>query len=119
MFLARWARRVGYLIYDVLATRKPYFEKRQPVLNSRQKERINPPSHPAFGKVRSDRIWSLAGSAPFAQGGRTHAAIVTVDVGENAETVGKYVRHEQYTFPVRLDEEHEVEWQYRLNVFPS
>jgi thiol-disulfide isomerase/thioredoxin len=47
------------------------------------------------------------------------AAIVTVDVGEKAETVGKYVRHEQYTFPVLLDEEHEVEWQYRLSLFPS
>ena len=42
-----------------------------------------------------------------------------MDVGENAETVGKYVRGQQYTFPVLLDEEHEAEWQYRLSVFPT
>jgi thiol-disulfide isomerase/thioredoxin len=48
-----------------------------------------------------------------------HAAIVTVDVGENAETVGKYVRGEKYTFPVLLDQDEEVKWQYGLMVFPS
>jgi thiol-disulfide isomerase/thioredoxin len=47
------------------------------------------------------------------------AAIATVDVGENIETVGKYVRGEKYTFPVLLDEDEEMQWQYRLVAFPS
>jgi cytochrome c-type biogenesis protein len=42
-----------------------------------------------------------------------------VDVGENPETVVKYVRGEKYTFPVLLDENEQVKTQYRLVVFPS
>jgi cytochrome c-type biogenesis protein len=48
-----------------------------------------------------------------------HAAIVTVDVGENAEAVARYVRGEEFTFPVLLDENVQVKSQYRLIVFPS
>jgi len=48
-----------------------------------------------------------------------HAAIVLVDVGENAGPVAKYVRGEKYTFPVLLDEDEQVKTQYRLVVFPS
>jgi thiol-disulfide isomerase/thioredoxin len=46
-------------------------------------------------------------------------AILTVDVGEDAQTAGKYVDGEGYTFPVLLDERHEAEWLYRLNAFPA
>jgi len=51
--------------------------------------------------------------------GSKHFAIVTVDVGENSETVAKYVRGEKFTFPVLLDENEPVKSQYRLIVFPS
>ena len=51
--------------------------------------------------------------------GSKHFAIVAVDVGENSETVAKYVRGEKFTFPVLLDENEPVKSQYRLIVFPS